>query len=80
MTDPYRTPEPVPEPERAAFEHHVTNALHAVLIMQNDGWKFVRYERIEGPLDQPAPWWATKEWRGSHVRLHFERPATRGSV
>lgn len=74
ITSPYRIIDPAPEPERDVWEMHVSNVADYVLIAQEKyGWKLTKVERIAGPLDQPVPWWATKEWRGSHVRLHFER-------
>ena len=76
IPSPYRGPgrahDEVVEDE---FELHVTHAAESILQMQERGWKLAKVERIQGPRDQPDPWWATKEWRGSHVRLTFRRPA-----
>lgn len=60
---PYRAVGRPPDIEEDVQENHVTNAA----------------DSIQGPRDQPSPWWSTKEWRGSHVRLTFRRPAKKRS-
>lgn len=70
----YRQAAPPVERETLELEVHVSTAADGILILQKKyGWTLVSVERVPGPPEQPAPWWATREWRGSHVRLVFQR-------